>query len=130
MPALASITIKDGAATPVDHVFAPVNSEGSLAEFANRSATIPAGFERLSVDVRKPSSDKGAYRVVVSLNRPTVGTVVSGQDEVVRISNNGMTLNFSQSSTLQERKDTLALLGNLCKDASFIAAVSNLEPFY
>lgn len=131
MPALAPITIKDGASTPADHVFDPVNSEGSKAEFANRAATIPAGYERLSIDVRRPASDKGAYRVVVGFNRPTVGTIVAlGQDGVVRDSNNGLTLNFSQNSTLQERKDTLYLLKNLLANASFEAAVTKLEPFY
>lgn len=130
MPALAPITINDGASTPAAHTFDPVNSEGSKAEFANRAATIPAGYERLTVDVRKPASATGAYRVVVGFNRPTVGTLVAGQDSVVRESNNGLTLNFSQSSTLQERKDTLYLLKNLLANASFEAAVTKLEPYY
>lgn len=130
MPALAPIAIVDGASTPATHTFDPVNSEGSKADFANRAANIPAGYERLSIDVRRPGSATGAYRVIVGFNRPIVGTDVAGQEVVVRESNNSLALNFSQTSTLQERKDTLTLLKNLMADASFIAAVTKLEPYY
>lgn len=129
MPALANISINDGKATPVAHVYAPVTTDGSNAELANRAASIPQGFENLKVDVRKPASATGAYRIQVSLVLPTVATV-NGVDTVVRQSQASLTINMSQLSTAVERRDMRVLLANLLQHASMTTVIENLEPIY
>lgn len=129
MPALAPISINDGAATPVAHVFTPIQSDRGVAEYANRSATIPQGCESLKVDVRRPTSATAAWRFVLSMEKPTVGTV-DGQEKVVRFGTSAVTLNISQLSTEQERKDQLKLLANLLLHPDIVSAVTKLESMY
>lgn len=129
MPAIANISINDAETTPVAHVFAPVTTDGSKGNWANRVSGLPAGFEKLSIQVTEPGSPTGAYRWEAKLAHPVVGTV-DGVQQVVRISNTTVTLNFSQQGTAQERKNQLKELANLLIDTTVVASVSNLEPYY
>lgn len=129
MPAIGTIAINDGKATPVSHSFAPVTTDGSTAKWANRAASIPQGYEQMSIEIRAPSSSTAAYRIVGSLILPTVATV-NGQDVVVRSNKLDFTINLGQLSTTQDRKDAVVLLSNLLANASVQTAVQNLEPFY
>lgn len=129
MPAMQTIIVNDDKTTPVAHNFAPVTTDGQVGHFANRSSTIPQGFEKLSIEVAAPKSTTAAYRVAVSMTTPIVAAV-DGQDQVVRQDKSDCVLYFSQNSSVQERKDLLAMLKNLFADASFKTAVSNLEPYY
>lgn len=130
MPQLAAITVNDGKSTPVAHVFAPVKTDGSNAKLANRSATIPQGYEGLELSVRDPGGSKtAAYRVFGSMTLPTVGPV-NGTDAVLRASKVDFAFNFSQLSTVQERKDLLAMMSNLFAHATMKVVVENVEPLY
>lgn len=129
MPALANIAIADAAVAPVTHTFAPVTTDGSRAELANRAASIPAGFENLSLELKKPASATGAYRLIGKMSLPTVVTV-NGIDTVVRQNVVNFDVNMSQQSTAQERKNAAKLLSNLFAHATVVAMVDTLEPIY
>lgn len=130
MPQLASITLTDGKSTPASHVFAPVTTNGSQARLANRSAIIPQGFETLELVVRDPGKNKqAAYTIAGSLTLPTVATVDS-LDKVVRSSKFEFTMRLSQESTLQDRKDILALAASLFGNATMKSVVEQIEPLY
>jgi hypothetical protein len=129
MPALGNIAINDGKATPVTHTFAPVSTNGELAQLANRAPSIPKGYETLAVRVRKPGSAQGAYQVETTLVFPVVQTV-NGVDTVVRTSKAVITLHLSQDSTTADRKDIRVLLANLLQNSTIATAIENLEPIY
>lgn len=129
MPAIAPISINDGAATPVAHVFSPVTTNGSTAKWANRVAAIPNAYERLQIQLLEPTSPTAAYRMIGSLTRPILGTV-DGVQVVVRQEKVDFTLNFSQTSSEQERKDDVTLIKNLFSDSTFMTAATKLEPYY
>lgn len=129
MPAIAAIAINDGKTTPVLHTFSPQTTNGSLAEFLNRSATIQAGMEQLHIEYVKPRSANAAHQYKVKLVRPVTANV-SGVDTVVRKSTTTLTMNFGNDSTAADRKDEVALLRNLFTNAGFISAVENLEPYF
>lgn len=129
MPAIASITINDGAATPVPHVFDPVTTNGSKARWANRAAGLLNASEVLEIEVVQGKSPTAAYRMIGSLTRPILGTV-EGVEQVVRQEKMDFTLNFAPTSTSQDRKDDVTLLKNLFSNATFIAAAQNAEPWY
>lgn len=129
MPQLAPISIADGKATPVVHVFDPVTSNGQKARLANRSASIPSGQETLEIEVREPASKAAAFVIALTLVRPVVATV-DGQDTVIRTEKSLMTLNFPQTGTSADRKDTAALLSNLLKHPTVTDAIQNLSPLY
>lgn len=58
MPAIASLTINDGLASPVAHTFAPVSVTGTKAKWADRSPTIPAGFRTISHELLEPNGSR------------------------------------------------------------------------
>lgn len=130
MPSLASITLNDGQATPVAHVFAPVTTDGSYARLAERLGS-PVGFPTLSTMVRPPvNNGKGVYRVRFTCNVPVTTTDVSGQ--TVKDHENSFSVEFliSENSTAQERKDILAYCKNLMSNAIATNLVVDLEPQY
>lgn len=129
MPAIAALTINDGAATPVAHTFSPVSTDGSKAQWADRSPSVPAGFRLISHEVKEPSGNRVAYSVVMTGYIPVVATV-DGTDQVVRYNSFTVTVNFGANSTLQERKDTVAYMANFIAQSSVQTSLQNLEPFY
>lgn len=129
MPAIGNIAIADAETSPVTHTFSPVTTNGSLAKLANRTASIPAGFEQLQIDLKQPKTSLGAYQLVAGFNDPVEATV-DGQVVVVRNNSALLTINLSQQSTAQERKNTLKLMANLLAHATVVTVVENLEPIY
>lgn len=129
MPAMNTLAVYDGKATPEAHNFEPLTTNGQKAVFVNRSSGIPAAYERLEIQVVEPKSATGAYRVIGSLTRPVLQTV-NGVPTVVRSSKMNFDVNMPQASSLDERMDDVSLLSNLLADASVVSAVTKIEPFY
>lgn len=129
MPAIAALTINDGAATPVAHTFNPVTTDGSLASWADRSPTIPSGYRTISHEVASPNGSRTTYKVAMGFKFPIVATV-DGVDQVIRYSSGQIVLNCHPDDTLQNRKDQLAYMANYLANASVKSSVENLEPFY
>lgn len=129
MPAIAAITINDGASSPAAHTFAPVTTNGAQAEWADRSPASPAGFLTLRHEVRRPASPTGAQRVIISGNFPVMETV-GGIATVTRNSSVKLEINFSNSSSEAERKDVLAYVKNFLANATVTTSITNIEPFY
>jgi hypothetical protein len=129
MPAIAALTINDGAATPVAHTFNPITTNGSLAKWADRSPSIAAGFRTITEEVLEPSGQRTAYKITLGFYFPVVATV-SGVDQVVRFGSAQVVFNTAPDSTLQERDDNLTYVINMLSHASVRSSVENLEPFY
>lgn len=129
MPAIAALTINDGATTPVAHTFAPVTTNGSTAKWADRSAATPAGFTTITEEIREARSSGAAHRVIVGFNFPILA-LVDGSQTKVRNNSGQVVLNFAQDSTDQERKDALAYVSNFLANATVKTSIQNIEPFY
>lgn len=129
MPAIAALSINDGASTPVAHTFNPVSTTGARASWADRSSGLPSGYLTLTHEVRQPGQVGSAYRIIIGANNPVVADV-AGVDQVVRNSSAKVELNFSALSSEQERKDLLAYVTNFLSNASVKTSVQNIEPFY
>lgn len=129
MPALASITVNDGATTPVEHVFTEETTNGRLASWNNEAAATLAGRERLTVEVVRPQSASGAYRHSTTMLFPVLATV-DGVQKVVRFIKADVTLHASQESTEQEKKDAITMLANLLDNASFKTSVQKMQPYF
>lgn len=129
MPAIAALTIADGAATPVNHTFSPVTTDGSLAKWADRSPSVAAGFRTITEEVLEPSGQRTAYKITLGFYFPVLASV-NGVDTVVRFNSGSVVMNMAPDSTLQERDDTLTYMINTISHASIRSSVENLEPFY
>lgn len=129
MPAIGNIAVTDAEVSPATHTYSPVKTDGSTARLANRTSTTPQGFETLQIALTEPRSPKGAYQLTIGMNDPVEATV-DGQVVVVRNNSASVTVNFSQSSTNQERKNTLKQIANLLAHATIVSVVDQLEPIY
>jgi len=128
-PAIAQLVIADGAASPANHNFDPVTTDGVEAKFADRSATIPAGYVTITYKVEPPSGNRTTYRVTYSMYMPVVATV-NGVDQVVRYNSAQAILNIHPDSLLAERKNIRAYLANFFGLAGVKTSIENLEPYY
>lgn len=129
MPTLAQISINDGKATPIAHVFSPVSTDAGSASLANRAATMPQGYENLVINVRKPASAAGAYRIDIEMTFPVTATV-NGIDTVVRTSKFVGTFYESAIGPEADRKDHRVLVSNLLQNALITQVIEKLEPLY
>lgn len=129
MPAIAALAINDGQAAPVSHTFNPVTTDGSKAQWADRSPSIPAGFRSISHEIVGPNGTRTVHKASLGFMIPVVVNV-DGVDTVVRYNSGQIILNVHPESLLQERKDLLAYMVNTMSNASMKTSVENLEPFY
>ncbi len=131
MPAIGTMTINDGQATPVAHGFDPVTTTGNDSRFADRSSGVPAGFPQISLTQKDPANGARNYRMQFNIVLPTVEVdPITGQKKVTRTARFNGEFVLPESSVLQERKDILAYAKNLLATANATAVVQNLEHVY
>lgn len=129
MPAIANLTINDGLATPAAHTFSVVGTTGQKATWADKVSGVPAGYSRITHEVREAKSASGAHSTITGMEMPTMATV-DGQLKRVRVSSAQLRFNFAQDSTDQERKDLVAYAINFLSNASVRPGIYNIEPHY
>lgn len=129
MPTFASLTVNDGQGTPVAHTFAPLQKEGGVATFVDRSPLIAPGWKSIKHEVVSAQQAGASNRVKVAFSDPVVGTV-DGQLTVVRKSTANVNLNFAQDATDQERKDMIAYVINYLSNVTVKNGAIALEPWY
>lgn len=112
MPQLANLVVADQAATPVNHTFTPAGIQGNVATLVE-STGVPVGDNKATVgwsttaSGRRKSSVKFVIPVVQTQTINGVSTPV-----VVRVAYGSAEFAFDQTSTEQERKDTVAMVRN------------------
>lgn len=139
MAQIANITMADSQATPIVHTFTPQNAQLGTSEPAlllNRSLGIYAGFERLTVLVRRSESNK-ATKVIFKLVRPTLavtspstGSGIQPQPTVAYTCLADLSFTFPDSSTLSERADMRVMMANLLSQLAVKSAIEELSPLY
>lgn len=143
MPAIGSIVINDGAATPVAHTFTPLNRDANGVFWWEQTTPTPASkiaAKRISYkQTRELNPQKqvtGSSKCSYTLWVPTAETLANNSAgivppptlayrEVARVE-----FTLAERSTPQERKDTRVLSLNLLGHAMAVANIDNLEPSY
>lgn len=120
-----NITLTDGASTPVNHVFYPVDSQGNVLNWVDRTATaIAAGQAKLSVSQKSSTKQSPTYKLswklvepVLAVTSPSTGSGIQPAPSVAYT--NLATLEFvlHERSTAQERKDLLYKMRDLIDEA-------------
>lgn len=131
MAQLAPISIEDGKATPVTHVFSPVGKPNG-ADFDLLVAPPADGRPEFQEELRLKLSKNGngsPYRAKVSMLVPVTKTV---DGDTVLDFQNRVDIEFimNPKSTTAARKDVLALIRNALSDSLITSMVEGLEhPF-
>lgn len=134
MPSNTPIVIADGAATPVNHTFAPDNIVGNTTNWVEVVSGVPVGYPKLQYVRREPVNGGSQWKIVLSMSQPKVitttdtsGKTVTSVDYTNRIEINYL---VDRRSTKQERKDLRVLGSNLLANATIASAVDDLLGFY
>lgn len=121
-----SITVNDGAPTPVAQTFSIVDRTALASVYRNMAAALVRGSQNFTHEVRLAKTNGGANRVLMQLVAPVEGTV-NGQTAVIRSSLFKVECNFSPDAPESERQTQYGLLINLLSQADVKTATQKLQ---
>jgi len=128
MPQAGNIAVQDRAGTPVTHTFTPRSINGDLAVFAENAAAA-IGERKISISTRK-TGDKYKVRIVLA-NPVLVNETINGVavPKVQRSLYGDVTFTFPDTTSAQERKDTVGMLANALAASQAVVngTLENLE---
>jgi hypothetical protein len=131
MPALQNLSVLDRAATPLAHVFVPRSLESNVGTLVEVTG-VPVGERMFTISLRKVGAK---YRGRLVLKNPVIvnetinGVVVP---RVARTAFVSMDITFDETSSLQERKDTIGMFADALAAAKVVVNDSfvNLEGLF
>ena len=149
MPAVASMVLANGEASPVNHTFTPVGQDAKTGIwwFEDQSPRIAAtstlGWPRIGVQTKREtemvqgqSSKNQITRVNLTIALPqleTLGTSSTGftpAPQIAYVDRAQVTFLLSSRDAVADRKDARAYTRNLLANADIIKILENLEAFY
>lgn len=131
MPALASITINDGASTPEAQVFAPLSSTVNQTVLVNRVGNTASGNRTLLLSYDPAKASRPTHRVNIRLNYPVeVLDSTTGQYKVTHVGRFSCDVIIPDQMTALERDHMAAFLKNAVSHAVINGYVSDLDPMY
>lgn len=138
MSAIASMTLADGQATPVNHTFAPVSIDvANVAKWSDRSGGIALGFSTVSFSLRSPSKASRNFRLTAKVVTPvlevTSPSTATGIQPAPTLAYNliaNVDIVLPERSTVAQRKDLIAYLKNYLATTVIQNAVENFEQVY
>lgn len=139
MAAISSITIADGQATPVNHVFTPTSVKGDVALWHDRAGGIAVGYPTLSASLRAPVNGSGSrvYKAMIKIvfpvlevTSPSTSTGIQPQPtKAYDMTFMGEFLLPERSSKLN-RQDIFALAKNCFSASALKSLVEDFENVY
>lgn len=133
MSAIAAITVADGQATPVNHVYQPIES-GLSSFYRTQTSSLPL-IGQESIRVTQKAVNANVKSVVVSLELPALETAASANSSGYTAApsvayTNRVTCSFMlpNRGTAAQRTDLRTLLKNLLANAQVVDAIDNLTP--
>lgn len=132
MSAIANITIADGATTPVNHVFTPIQSiPEAIWEDTDAAKNYKASQYRIRTQTKRSSSTKGLTRVRAVVELPTMGTGVALPASEVDYTDTAILEFICPNRGLKQgRKDLRTFVKNLLGDAQFVDIIDELRSAY
>jgi len=125
----SSLTIDDGAATPVAKTFAPMRVAPDESIFTERSSGVSAGFTRLRVATSPAKNGRPTNRIDYDLDYPVLATVNG-------VSTVAYTLRFKgyfvipDVATAAERANLAAYVANGLDNTQIRSVIKDLDPLY
>lgn len=128
MSVMATLTVNDGAATPVSHAFNPETDSPPTWVDTDAAKAYKHLQYQLIVSRKKAQSANGVNRVKVQLMLPVGGDGVTiPLSEVARFGSATMEFLLPAKGTKQERKDLRVLFLNALQNAQIIDVVDELN---
>lgn len=131
MPTATNLTVKNGAATPVDKTFTlltPASGYGSVAEWALKEGTISSVFPRFTAAAR-PSQKTKSKNLQVKFRLPSSYT-----DSVTGVTNVASAFEFNGTATVPDdfpealKDDAVAFVTNILSTTLLKAMIKDGLP--
>lgn len=130
---MQQLTIYDGAATPVGHIFSPASNgaRSGVARWVDKehNGGVALGFSVLDFSVREPAKPDGVTRVRMGLAVPKLDTSTT-VPKVVGMGRGNIEFIFPASFTAQDRKDLRAFLTNALNANQLGENISEMQTPY
>jgi hypothetical protein len=134
MAIMANVTLADGQATPVNHIFGPQGTKDGIATYYDRSGGIAIGYPRVTFKLDEATASRPNNKLTLRVVRPvlevTAPSTATGIQPAPTLAYNlvaDVTFVLPQRSTLAERNDILAYAKNLLANGIVTSAVQNYE---
>lgn len=142
MAAASNIVLADAQATPVNHTFIPLGPDANgVWWFEDQSAASPIGYNRISVELKRPlngkqgeDSSKRVARVKVGVHTPKLETLsnstvsgISPAPTVSYIPRCNVEFILPERMALQDRKDLRKYVQYVLADTNVVNAIENLQ---
>jgi hypothetical protein len=130
MSEATQIVLADGQATPVNHTFDPIRTQGETFIWENSAlADTAPGFETLALTLTPQKGNGKTDRVVAKIVLPVEQTV-DGVVSVHHFNQVEIIFNTHTSASFQEKDDLVTLAANLMDNATLIEYVTLRKPAY
>jgi hypothetical protein len=131
MPSAQQITLYDGQATPVAHVFNPRGQVGpSLTTLVNDESTTSAGSMKFALGFSGPSNERKTNRVRITFSMPHEATDADGVTRVAYTGRFNADVIIPEEMTSAERADLAAFCSNAVAHTITQGYVADLDPMY
>lgn len=127
MPQAATITINDGAATPVAIAFSPESVTSDVATFVDRTAGVGIAFRRLLLSLKFAKGASKVNRSKFSVEYP-VTVLVNGVTTVAYTLRATVDLIIPDQATAAERNNLFAFAANGMNHAAIKPTLRDLDP--
>jgi hypothetical protein len=124
-----SLSINNGAATPVAVTFAPERIAPELSTFVDRSGGVSALYPRLSVKFSPAANNRPTNRVDIDLDLP-VGSTVNGVSTVASTGRVRCYAVIPDTWDAASRANLAALFANALDNALIRGVLKDLDPLY
>lgn len=130
MPQASTLTINDGAATPVATNFTPEAVSPALSTFTDRSTGTSIGFRRINVSSKFASGKSTVNRGKLTVEYPVVSTV-NGVTSLAYTLRASVDIVIPDKATVLERNNLYAFLANSLANTALVRpALRDLDPIY
>lgn len=142
MPTLAAVLCDDGETPLVQHTFTPLGPDADGVQWFEETVPAPANSlaaKRFSVSIKRPAPGKsldGVARVTIRLWLPVMETLATSDTGITPAPTVAYRLYAElryvvpERSTVQERKNMVALVKNFTSAASILDVIQKLQPLY
>ncbi len=132
MPTISTIVVPDAAATPVNHTFTKMKTNGDTAYFLEQSSGSALGYWPLTLTQRSPlvGQTEKLYRSKLSLAIPvTSAEVINGvtRPRLEYTLRTNVEHIVPAEATLQNRKDLRKIVVGIMNDAAWIGMVETQQ---
>lgn len=131
MATFANLSLNDGLATPVAHIFAVKSNDNNVSVYEDRVVGVPAGYSKVIARISETSDQRTVkFDILVPILEAVSGANAQGYTPPAKVAFQALCkveFRTSMRSSLQQRKDIVAYVKSLVNSALVSSVVVDTE---